>query len=424
MAFADWFRRKEVAAVEPRRAGPRADGQEFTSFNDPTLGGFIQDGAETASGNTVSAFDALHNTAVFRCVDLISSTIGMLPLHLIRKGDNSGEIVHETGHPLYNLLALKPNRWQTAFQFRSQMQLSALLYGDGYARIVRSRGKVIALVPLEWRRVTARQTADWTLVYQYTPFKGSMVEVPPEDMFHLRGLSENGIFGLSRVKMAREAIGLAMAAERASGRVFKNGAMVGGALTHPGKLGDDGFANLRKSFEDRFSGADNANKWLILEEGMKAEVFAQTARDAQHAETRKMQIEEVARVFGVPRPLLMMDDTSWGSGIEQLGMYFVQFALASWFQAWEQAIACSLLTESEMLQGYRADFDEQQLLRGSMKDQAEFYAKALGAGGSQGWLVANEAREATGYGPHPDGDNLPSPARAAPSPVPEKNNAK
>ncbi|MFC2248532.1 phage portal protein [Labrys portucalensis] len=424
MALSDLFRRKAPAATPASETYPRADAVLFESINDPALIDFLRSGSETASGSYVSASTALRNTAVFRCVDLISSTIGMLPLHLIRKGENSGEIVHQTQHPLYNLLMLKPNKWQTAFQFRSQLQMSALLNGDGYARIVRSRGNVIALVPLEWRRVTARQTAEWTMQYTYTPFSGGTVEIAQEDLFHLRGLSEDGLNGISRVKMAQEAIGLALAAERAAARLFKNGTMVGGAMTHPGKLNDEAFKRLRESFDERFSGSENANKWMILEEGLKAEPFSQTARDAQHAEARKMQIEEVARVFGVPRPLLMMDDTSWGSGIEQLGMYFVQFALASWFQAWEQAIACSLLTEAEMLQGYRADFDEQQLLRGSMKDQAEFYAKALGAGGSQGWLVANEAREATGYGPHPDGDKLPSPARAAPSPAPEKTNAK
>lgn len=422
MGFIDLFRRKKTPDAVV--SAPRAD-MGWSSLTDPAIGEYLGGSRETAAGNVVSVHAALRNTALFRCVDLISSTIGMLPLYLIRKGENSGEIVHQTVHPLFNILLLKPNDWQTAFHFRSQMQLSALVYGDGYARILRSPvdGSVIRLVPMDWRRVTVRQTSDWTVNYTYQPLFGQPVTLKPSDVFHLRGISEDGICGLSRVKIASEAIGLALAAERAAARLFKNGAIVGGALTHPGKLGDEAFDNLRASFEDRFAGADNANKWMILEEGMKAEPFAQTARDSQHAETRNMQIEELARVFGVPRPLLMMDDTSWGSGIEQLGMYFVQFALASWFQAWEQAIACSLLTDAERLSGLRADFDEQQLLRGSMTDQANFYAKALGAGGSQGWLVANEAREATGYGPHPDGDKLPGPA-AVPKPIPEKTDAK
>src|SRR5690606_20603210 len=120
---------------------------------------------------------------------------------------------------------------------------------------------------------------------------------------------------LSRVKQAKEAIGLAVQTEKSAARLFKNGTMVGGALMHKGKLGDEEYENLNASLKEKFSGAENAHKWLILEEDMKAETFSPTAQESQQVETRNHQIEEIARAFGVPRPLLMMDDTSWGSGI-------------------------------------------------------------------------------------------------------------
>lgn len=188
MAFADLFRRKARAADRDASPSPRAAGVLFDSLSDPAFLEFMRNGGgvETASGSYADAASALRNTAVFRCVDLISSTIGMLPLHLVRKSEDSGEIIHQTQHPLYRLLMLKPNKWQTAFQFRSQLQMSALLNGDGYARIVRSRGNVLSIVPLEWRRVTARQTADWTMEYTYTPFNGTTVHIAQEDLFHLR----------------------------------------------------------------------------------------------------------------------------------------------------------------------------------------------------------------------------------------------
>src|SRR5690606_20152404 len=179
--------------------------------------------------------------------------------------------------------------------------------------------------------------------------------------------------------------------------------MVGGALTHPNKLGDDEFENLNTSLKEKFSGAENAHKWLILEEGMKAERFSPTAQESQQVETRNQQIEEIAREFGVPRPLLMMDDTSWGNGIETLGQFFVRYGLAPWFQAWEQAIGRCLLSKEERRTLF-ADFDERELLGGSMKDQADSLTKALGCGGSRTWMSQNEARDYVGLGESEDAD--------------------
>lgn len=409
MGILDLFRSKPDAApvAAPKRNGARAE--SFTGFDDPNLAPFLYGGAETASGAYVTPNIALFNTTVFRCVDLISGSIGMLPLYLLKKGRN-GRLEPAEEHSLYDVLLTTPNGWQTGYEFRRLMQAHVLTHGNAYAQIVRSGRRVVALHPLHPSRVCPVQRDDLSVFYRVTLKGGRYVELPQSEIFHLRDMSDDGVIGLSRVQQAREAIGLAMQTEKAAGRLFKNGTMVGGALTHPGKLGDTEFDNLNQSLKDKFSGAENAHKWLILEEGMKAEQFSPTARDSQQVETRNQQIEEIARAFGVPRPLLMMDDTSWGSGIETLGLFFVRYALDPWFVAWEQAVSRSLLTREER-RAYKADFDERELLRGSLKDQAEYLSKALGSGGSRPWMAQNEARDYVGLSQSddPDADSLKNP---------------
>lgn len=408
MGITDLFsrRRAKPSGAAPRR--PRAeDGGITIVLGDPATEAYLRGGAETLSGAVVSPESALRNMAVWRCVDLIAGSIGMLPLYL-RERDDTGAVSNAEHHALYRVLMTRPNAYQTPLVFKAHMQMRALVDGNAFALIVRSRGRVIALNPIDPNRVRVRLQNDWSVIYDVTRPDGTLVSLPPSDILHLRGLSWNGVLGVSRTAVAREAIGLAMQAEAGAARLYKNGVMVGGFLEHPGKLGDDAFDNLDESLKAKYSGAENAGKWIILEEGMKAQVAQASARDNQQIETRKFQIEEVARAFGVPRPLLMMDETSWGSGIEQLGILFVRYSLAPWFKAWEEAIALTCLTETEMGR-YYADFDEKELLRGSMKDQAEFYAKALGAGGSQPWMQANEVRDDVGLGPHADGEGLKNP---------------
>lgn len=362
----------------------------FGGFDDPAFKEFMRSGGggQTSSGASVTPKSAMKNTTVLRCVSLVAFSIGMLPLRLqeIETKENAKE------HPLYKLLHRKPNAWQTAFEFRSYMQQMALEYGNAYARIVRSGNRIIALVPLQSRRVTVSQRTDWALEYKLDRENSGPIVLQQSDVFHLRyGMSEDGISGLSLVSQAAEAIGLAQQAERASARLFKNGMMVGAILKHPGKLGPEAFERLKSSMSEK-EGAENAHKTMILEEAMDIEVPAQTGRDSQTAEQRKLQIEEIARPFGVPRPLLGVDDTSWGSGIDVLGQFFVRYGLNPWFEAWEQAIARSLLTDAEA-DIYEAKFNAGALLRGSMKDQAEFFAKGLGSGGHTPWLHEQEVRD-------------------------------
>lgn len=392
MSFFDAIWRRPPAAEKSASQPPQqvfAYGGEFGSISDPRLVEFLRDGRETHSGAVVSVEAALRNTTVYRCVSLISSTIGMLPLHLLH-GDDF-ETDKASDHPLYSLLYAQPNDWQSAYDFRSLLQLNALVEGNGYARVIRSRGRVLRLVPMDPTAVDPVHNADWTVSYRFRQPGGGTVTLGPDEVFHLRGLSRDGIRGMALVKQAAEAIGLAMRTEEAAARLFKNGMLVGGALVHPKAITPEALKNLRNSLDARYASAENAHRWLLLEEGMEPKKFGESAVDSQHLETRKHQIEEIGRIFGVPRPLLGMDDTSWGSGIEELGLGFVRYGLLPWFTAWEQAVRRTLLVGDEKT-ALKAKFNEGALLRGSMKDQALYFSRALGSGGHYPWMHPDEVR--------------------------------
>lgn len=380
-----------TATAHWRQGPPRPEaGQVSAALTSADLMGYMR-GGETASGEFVTASKALENLALLRCVSLISESIGMLPLNLTVRGD---EKAYATEHALYRVLKSRPNEYQGSYKFKSTMQLRALMHGNAYARVIWRGNTVVRLIPLDSRKVTPKMNDDFTVRYEVQRPDGSIVTLQARDVLHLADLAEDeyGLVGLSRVEKARESIGLARQAQKAAGRIFKNGVMAGGALSYPRKLDPQQIKNIQDSLQTHSAGADNAHKWMVLEDGIKAEKWANTAKDSELQDGRNHQIEEIARAFGVPRPLLMMDDTSWGSGIEQLGIFFVQYGLQHWFNVWEDEIALKLLSDKER-DTYYAKFNERALLRGTLKDQAEFFAKALGSGGSQPWMTANEVRD-------------------------------
>ena len=388
MGLLDRFWRKETEPAAQSRPEAVGDSQTFAALTSSDLYDFMR-GGSTASGEYITTTSALGNMALLRCVSLISESIGMLPLSLIERGDAKA---YATEHPLHKVLKNKPNEFQSPYKFKSTMQMALLLHGNAYARVIRTLDRVVRLVPMDSTKVKPKLTDDFRVVYEFTRPDGRMVELAQRDVLHLSDLSEDGLIGLSRVNKAKEAIGLALQAEKAAARLFKNGVMAGGALVFPNRLSPEAAKNVISSLEAKYAGADNAHKWMVLEEGVKPEKWAATGADSQHLENRNHQIEEIARAFGVPRPLLMMDDTSWGSGIEQLNIFFVQYGLQHWFTVWEQAIENVLLSDADRA-NYYVKFNERALLRGTLKDQSELFAKALGSGGHQPWMTANEVRD-------------------------------
>ena len=394
MGLFDIFRRPaapEASVREPSEMGPQPvlraqamPGQQFNGLNDPALLEYIRNGE-----NAGHAPNALKNMATLRCVSLISQMIGMLPVSLM--SDNA-EKVYATDHPAYRLLKRRPNGWQTPFEFKSTLQLSVLEHGNGYARVIWSAERPIMLIPLDANAVKPRLTPSFDMVYDYTRPDGGVVTLSSREVFHVRDLSQDSVVGMSRMHLAKGALELARQAELAAERLLRTGVMAGGAIEVPQALSDTAYKRMRESLDGSYTGAENAGKWMLLEEGAKGNRFGSSASDAQHIENRNAQIEEVARAWGVPRPLLMMDDTSWGSGIKELNKFFVSYGLAPWFTAWEQAAARVLLSEDEM-DRYVFKFNAAALLRGTPEEQADYIAKSLGAGGQAPWQTQNEARE-------------------------------
>lgn len=398
----------------PAAIRPATPVQAYTAIDltsDGALLDFLREG--TSSGAVVTRKTVLKNTAVARCVFLISNSIGMLPLQLLRSGA-AGKVEKATDHPLYDVLSTRPNSWQTAFEFRRLMQHRALTDGNGYALPIRSRDKITALIPLAPDTVKVEQRDDWSVFYRVRGKNGGEVLYESGDMFHLRGPSEDGLKGLALTDFAGETLGLSLRAQEAASRIFKQGFSAGTALETDATLGDEAIGRLKESLEEQYSGAENAGKTLVLEEGLKLKTVGMNSKDSQNIETRNHQIEEVARIFGVPRPFLMVDDTSWGSGIEQLGIFFVQYGLAPWFTAWEQAISRTLLSQTDRLTLY-PKFNERALLRGSMKDQADFFAKMMGAGASPQIMEQNEARALLDLPEHADGFGLSKGGKVPPT---------
>ncbi|MCM2472143.1 phage portal protein [Rhizobium sp. CG5] len=347
----------------------------------------------------------LRNGALNRAIRLHCETIGMLPLNLLHSTDDRSKA---DDHPVHNVLARTPNNWQSPYEFKRLMHWAMLRNGAAYAQIVRSVGRVIQLQPLYKFRVTPRQTMDWSISYDLISSNGVRSTLRPGEVFAIRDLPvTDGFSGDSRVQQAMDSINLSLTIKNAAQKLFENGMHVGGAIQSATKLGKEAREQIKKDMAER-TGADNAGKWLLLD-GFTAEPFDQNLSDNQQIENIKLEIEEIGRHFGTPRPLLMLDDTSWGSGIEALGQFFVTYGLAPQFVNWEQAIFRDLLTDDEKRQ-YGAKFNEGALMRGSMKDQAEVFAKALGAGGSRPWMTQVEVRDKADL-PKKGSDELPENAQ-------------
>lgn len=360
-------------------------------LSDPRVAEYLRGGRSTASGKTVTERSALGNATFYRAVNLISSAIGMLPTNLLRSTATGAE--KADGHPVQRLLRDKPNEWQTPLQFKAYMQGRALLHGNAYAFKVRAGPRIVGLIPMDPRRVVVTLGGDFRRSYRWTKPGGQQVTLSQDEVFHLAApYSSDGITGDALLNVAAEALGLAETADEAAARLLRNGAYVGGVLKHPKTLTKDAVDRLAAQFAERHGGAENAGKWLVTEEGLEAQAFGINGQQAQGLEQRKHQAEEVSRYTGVPRPLLMFDETSWGSGIEVLGIFLVTYCLQPWFTAWEETIERSLLTEAERAT-HDVKFNAGALLRGSLKDQAEILSKMIGGPGAAGWGVPNEARE-------------------------------
>lgn len=347
----------------------------------------------TTSGKPVNERSAMQMTAVYSCVRILAEAVAGLPLHLYRYTENGGK-EKAIDHPLYLLLHDEPNPEMSSFVFRETLMTHLLLWGNAYAQVIRNgKGEVVALYPLMPNKMKVDRDERGQLFYTYqrsndegATMKGSTVTLKPSDVLHIPGLGFDGLVGYSPIAMAKNAIGMAIACEEYGAKFFANGAAPGGVLEHPGTIKDP--QRVRESWQNTFGGSGNANKIAVLEEGMKYTPIAISPEQAQFLETRKFQINEIARIFRVPPHMVGDLEKSSFSNIEQQSLEFVKYTLDPWVIRWEQSIMRSLLTPEEK-KTYYAKFNLDGLLRGDYQSRMNGYA----IGRQNGWMSANDIRE-------------------------------
>ena len=360
------------------------------------------------SGKNVNERSAMQMTAVYACVRILSESIAGLPVHLYQYVD-SGSKQKALEHPLYRLLHDEPNPEMTSFVFRETLMTHLLLWGNAYAQIIRNgKGQVVALYPLMPNRMSVDRDDKGHLFYQYQmqdsdapTAKSGTVILKPTDVLHVPGLGFDGLVGYSPIAMAKNAIGLSIATEEYGAKFFANGATPSGILEYPGTVKNP--EAIRESWNAGFGGSSNAHKVAVLEEGMKYTPIAISPNEAQFLETRKFQIDEIARIFRVPPHMVGDLEKSSFSNIEQQSLEFVKYTLEPWIVRWEQSLNRALLSETEKA-AYFVKFNVDGLLRGDYQSRMNGYATAR----QNGWMSANDIRELENLDLIPDelGGNL------------------
>ena len=347
----------------------------------------------STAGKAVTERSAMQMTAVYSCVRILAEAIAGLPLHLYCYKEDGGK-EKALGHPLYLLLHDEPNPEMSSFVFRETLMTHLLLWGNAYAQIIRNgKGEVVALYPLMPNRMTVDRDSSGQLFYSYQmsnsdapTMPGGTVILKPSDVLHVPGLGFDGLVGYSPIAMAKNAIGLAIATEEYGAKFFANGATPGGLLEYPGTVKDPD--RVRESWNKGFSGSQNAGKVAILEEGMKYTPISIAPEQAQFLETRKFQINEIARIFRIPPHMIGDLEKSSFSNIEQQSLEFVKYTLDPWVVRWEQSLSRALFTPEEKSQ-YFFKFNVEGLLRGDYQSRMNGYATAR----QNGWMSANDIRE-------------------------------
>jgi HK97 family phage portal protein len=366
---------------------------------------YTERGSMTLAGVPMSPEGAVRIAAVYRAVMVVANAFASLPCHIYRQTGNRKEIASD--HPIYDLLHAQPNAWQTAFEWRRMGASHILLRGNFYNRIIPGkRGFCDQLVPMRPDRVRVEQLDTGRLLYHWTPQRGPTKTLTQDEVFHIRGWSEDGVVGLGVVDLARETLGNATAAAHMAGRFWRNNAMPGAILEYPGKLNDEAKKNIAAGFSKRTAG-ENAGKTVVLDEGLKYHGVTLSLEAMQFLESRAFEVTEIARWFGVPPHKIADLSRATFSNIEHQAMEFVQDAIVPMAVAWEQAIFRDLILDPRCF----AKHSLEGLLRGDSKSRAQFYKDMV----LTGIFNRNEARELEDRNPVPELEKFLEPQNMAPA---------
>ena len=375
-----------ISKLFKSRDHPKIDNRTVGSSYSFYMGG-------SSAGKNVNERSAMQMTAVYSCVRILAEAVAGLPLHLYRYKEDGGK-ERAIDNNLYHLLHDEPNKEMSSFIFRETLMTHLLLWGNAYAQIIRNgKGEVVALYPLMPNKMQVDRDENGELYYIYTrssdeakTMEGVTVYLTPRDVLHIPGLGFDGLVGYSPIAMAKNAIGLAIATEEYGAKFFANGAAPSGVLEHPGTIKDP--SRLRENWNSTFGGSANSGKVAVLEEGMKYTPISISPEQAQFLETRKFQIDEIARIFRVPPHMVGDLEKSSFSNIEQQSLEFVKYTLDPWVIRWEQSLSRALLNEDEKRK-YFFKFNLEGLLRGDYESRMSGYAVAR----QNGWMSANDIRE-------------------------------
>ena len=347
----------------------------------------------TTSGENVDEFKAMQTTAVYACVRILAEAVASLPIHVYERTETGKE--KKVDHPLYFLLHDEPNPEMSSFVFRETLMTHLLIWGNAYVQIIRDRsGQVISLYPLLPDKMSVHRDESGKLYYKYKrqseenpnfKEKGDAI-LRAEDVLHVPGLGFDGLIGYSPIALAKNAIGMTLATENYGASFFKNGANPGGVLEHPGILKDP--KRVRDSWNAVYNGVTNAHKVAVLEEGMKYTQVGIPPEEAQFLQTRKFQINEIARLYRIPPHMVGDLEKSSFSNIEQQSLEFVKYTLDPWVVRLEQAFKRSLFLPEEK-KTYFVKLNVDGLLRGDYQSRMNGYA----IGRQNGWLSTNDIRE-------------------------------
>lgn len=347
----------------------------------------------TTSGQNVDEFKAMQTTAVYACVRILSEAIASLPIHVYERTDKGKE--KRVDHPLYFLLHDEPNPEMSSFVFRETLMSHLLIWGNAYVQIIRDRsGNIISLYPLLPDKMSVHRDSRGILYYKYqrqTEENPNIIEtgtviLPQEDVLHVPGLGFDGLIGYSPIALAKNAIGMTLATEEYGASFFRNGANPGGVLEHPGILKDP--KRVRDSWNEVYKGVANAHKVAVLEEGMKYAQIGIPPEEAQFLQTRKFQINEIARLYRIPPHMVGDLEKSSFSNIEQQSLEFVKYTLDPWVVRFEQSFKRALFLPEEKKTHF-IKFNVDGLLRGDYQSRMNGYA----VGRQNGWLSTNDIRE-------------------------------
>lgn len=353
--------------------------------------------AGVGSGITITEDTALNFNAVWSAIRILSESISQLPVQLVERKEN-GDKINKSNHYLYNIVSVMPNEYMTKYVFYNKIMVDLCSYGNSYIFIQRNQNaKVEKLSPLDASKIVLKEYDE---KYFYEDQKTKEV-YDIEDLLHFKILSKDGMVGMSPIDTCANSISYGLALEEYGNSYFRNGAKVSGVLQTDRSLTTEAVERLRNSFDMNYSRVHQANKTLILEEGLKFNTISLSNEASQFLASRRFSIEEIARIFSIPPHLLRDMSKSSFNNIQEQSREFVQYSLMPYMVMIEQELNCKLFKKSEKNK-LQFEFNANALLRGNPKDRAEYYRTMINIGA----MTINEVRQKENLNVKPEGDNL------------------